>query len=162
MLLRPLWGHAEPHVHQAEAWVDQRVGSYAPWQIAAGSIMATLVLLWVWRFITAFWADVREKGGRAALSSQKYCSDPHTLQYSACCMQTLGLQSVDAWIDFQRPSHLNLPPAGVLQTIFDFLKSLPIIRGIVKKEMDKLIVRRCTRLVLAGCLICYQQSAISS
>eukprot|EP00891_Asterochloris_glomerata_P007131 jgi/Astpho2/7131/Aster-08310 len=89
VLLRPLWGHAEPHVHQAEAWVDQRLGSYAHWQIAAGSIMATLVLLWVWRFITALWADVREK--------------------------------------------------GVLQTIFDFLKSLPIVRGIVKKEMDKLI-----------------------
>ncbi len=70
VLLRPLWGHAEPHVHQAEAWVDQRLGSYAPWQIAAGSIMATLVLLWVWRFITAFWADVREKGGCGYLSSQ--------------------------------------------------------------------------------------------
>ena len=71
MLLRPLWGHAEPHVHQAEAWVDQQLGSYAPWQIAAGSIVATLMLLWVWRFITAFWADVREKGGRASISSQK-------------------------------------------------------------------------------------------
>ena len=69
VLLRPLWGYAEPHVHQAEAWVDQRLGSYAPWQIAAGSIMATLVLLWVWHFITAFWADVREKGGRVALPS---------------------------------------------------------------------------------------------
>ena len=50
----------------------------------------------------------------------------------------------------------------MLQTIFDFLKSLPIIRGIVKKEMDKLIVRRCIRLVLDERCICNRQLKMTS
>ena len=70
MLLQPLWQHAEPSVHRVEAWADQHLTSYRPWQIAMGSILATLVLMWAWQACMALWADVREKGGQSVPISQ--------------------------------------------------------------------------------------------
>ena len=40
----------------------------------------------------------------------------------------------------RRSDKACLTPAGVKQTFFDSMKSLPIIHGIVQRETDKIIV----------------------
>lgn len=37
--------------------------------------------------------------------------------------------------------HRNVRERGALQCVFDAVKRLPIIRGIVKREQEKLVVR---------------------
>ena len=119
-LTQPLWQHAKPYLDSSTGRIDRALGHLLPWQIAALTAVNVLLMVWMLSGLAAAIADIREIGA-------PLCS-------SSCSLRTQGMHANRQLDDMSNTL------AGLVQSLLDFLKGLPGVRGIVKREHTKMLV----------------------
>ena len=70
----PAWQHATPHIDSATRWIDARFAGLLPWQVAAMTSIAVLLLVWVLHWVYRGTTDLKEAGKKLFTTScGSYC-----------------------------------------------------------------------------------------
>lgn len=141
--LQPKLQHMQARLQQgfqhSTARIDASLHGLQPWQIAAVTAVLVLIAMWALSRLGSILADVRETGkwpNSAPLSPWfRHASKP--------------TQALLLLPDLAPSKAALLWRAGYLQSIIDFLKTLPGIRGLVEREHSKMMVTAL--LLLSSC-----------
>jgi hypothetical protein len=133
----PAWSESLRHAaaarfHHGTVWIDGRLEGLAPWQIVVYTAVVVLLTIWLYHQLLSVADDIREAGEYAVKPMAAGMLLHKQLLVRSCLQIVLGqcvLQS--SWF-----------AAGVVQSALEVLKKLPIIRGIMEKEQEKMLV--CT------------------
>ena len=137
--VQPLMQQAQARIQKgfqhSTASIDASLHGLQPWKVAAVTAVVVLLTLWALTWLQAAFAEVRETGMDNVLccvllltAHGPALADLRTL---FCCLSLAGCSS-----------KLSAPcNAGFVQSLIDFLKTLPGIRGLVEREHTKMMVQ---------------------
>lgn len=119
--------HVSPHAESATAWIDVRLDGLLPWQIAAITALTVLFIVWFLHELIPALADLREAGNHMILPSLfnvRFALFDHSAwrPFVKCTLKVFGTLT------------------GLLQSSFEVVKSLPGVKGIVRREHAKMLV----------------------
>ena len=136
--IQPLMQQTQARIQEgfqhSTASIDASLHRFQPWQVAAVTAVVVLLTLWALTWLQAAFAEVRETGMKMALA-MCFALTTHGLAPASHRLLVLP--------EHGRAAHQScvcLGDAGFVQSLIDFLKTLPGIRGLVEREHTKMMV----------------------